>query len=383
MSVFSKIAKFKKSLETPFDTLNNINISKDAILNNIDVFKKLHPSWSIFPVLKSNAYWHWITQVAKILKSVKLDYIVADSYFEALKIHEVNKTPVLLIGYTLPVNLKNMDFSNIALTVYDLETLNELAEIGREVRIHLKIDSGMHRQWIYFEDIVKYVEIIKANPFIKLEWVCTHFADADSTDDGYSEIQQEYFHKCVVFLKARWFKLKYIHADNSAASAKWFWEGVCNSMRLGISLYWVNPLESGDKNFSKLEKLKLVLSLTSTIILTKDLKKWDKVSYNGTFTADKDMRIWVVPVGYYEALSRKLSNNYFYTFGKNKLPVLGRVCMNLTVVDVTWTDIKVWDQIDVISAAWANDIYELSKRSETITYECFTRLAESIRRNMV
>lgn len=380
MSFFSKLLTFKKKLETPFETLNNIYISKEAILNNIRVFQEMNPWNSIFPVLKSNAYWHGIKEVAKILNWVKLDYIVADSYFEALKIHEVNSTPVLLIGYTLTSNLKNMDFNKVSLVVYDLETLQELSILNKKVKIHLKIDSWMHRQWIYFQDLPKFVDIIKNSSNIILEWVCTHFADADNQENSYSNFQLEEFQKCVVFIKSKWFKLKYIHSNNSAGWVKNFCSQTCNSMRLGISLYWVNPLEKDDEFYNKLSWLKLALSFESTIILVKDLKKWDKVSYNGTYIAPKDMKIAVVPVWYYEALSRKLSNNYFYTFNWNKLPILGRICMNLSVIDITWVDIWVWDKIEIISTSQDNNIYELAKKSETITYECFTRLAESVRR---
>lgn len=383
MSIFSKILNFKKKLETPFETLNNIYISKEAILNNIRIFQEINPWNSIFPVLKSNAYWHWIKQVAKILSEIKLDYIVADSYFEALKINEVNRTKVLLIWYTLPSNLSNMDFNIVSLVVYDIDTLNELVRIWRKVHIHLKIDSWMHRQWIYFEDIQKYLDIIKASWNIILEWVCTHFADADNIDNSYSELQLENFQKSVVYIKSKWFKLKYIHSNNSAWWAKDFCNPTCNAMRLGISLYWVNPLEKEDKFYNKLNSLKLALRFESTIILTKILKTWDKVSYNWTYIASKDMRIAIVPVGYYEALSRKLSNNYFYTFKWQKLPIIWRICMNLTVIDISWVDIKTWYKIEIISTIEENNIYELAKRSETITYECFTRLAESIRRNIV
>lgn len=383
MSLFSKILKVKKILETPFETMNNIYISKDAILNNLEIFQKLNPGWKIFPVLKSNAYWHWIREVAQILKSAKLDYIVADSYFEALKIHEVNSTPVLIIGYTLPINLKNIDFEKVSLVVYDLETLNELARIGRKVKIHLKIDSWMHRQWIYFEQLLNFIEIIKKSPNIILEWVCTHFADADSPDNTFSEFQMEEFQKSVVLLKARWFKLKYIHSNNSAWWTKNFCQNTCNSMRLGISLYWVNPLEKNDEFYSKLKNLKLALNFESTIIQIKELKKWDKVSYNWTYEAKNNMTIWIIPVWYYEALSRKLSNNYFYNYNWFSLPILWRVCMNLTVVDITWISIKVWDKVEIISIKAKNNIYELAKRSETISYECFTRLAESIRRKII
>ncbi|EKE30319.1 MAG: hypothetical protein ACD_2C00007G0001 [uncultured bacterium (gcode 4)] len=384
MSFFGKLLNFKKSLEKPFDTLNNIYISKESILHNFDLIQSLLPWKAIFPVLKSNAYWHWIKEIASVLKSRFTPYIVVDSYFEALKIREVNKSDILLIWYTLPSNLKNFDFSFIALTVYDFETLEELSRIGRKVRIHLKIDTWMHRQGIYVEDLMRYLDFIRSAQNITLEWVCTHFADADGTENDYSDFQSWIFKKSIEMIRSSWFNPKYIHSDNSAASLKWFMKDEMTALRLGLSLYWINPLERTDPDFHNWKSLIPALSFKSTLVLKKPLKKWEKVSYNWIFEASEDMTIWIVPVGYYEWLSRKASDKYSYAFWDMPLRILGRVCMNLTVIDISWVDLKVWDEIEVISDEpdKFNSIYELAKVSETITYESCTRLSETIRRTI-
>jgi alanine racemase len=385
MSILWKILSLKHKFEKPFQTLNNIYISKNAILNNFDIFKNIYPNYDIFPVLKSNAYWHWIEEIATILKQRKITYIVVDSYFEALKIQEISNVKILVIGYTLPKNLKYIKFKNISLVIYDIDTLKELAKIWKKVNIHIKIDSWMHRQWIYIEELPTFLEFIKIHKNIKLEWVCSHLADADWIDDSYSLKQEEVFKKWIEIIKNYWFSPKYIHLSNSAWSAKLFWNYYCNSIRLWISLYWINPLEETDKNYDKLSNLKLALSFYSTLILKKSLKKWEKVSYNWTFTAKDDMTIWIIPVWYYEWLSRKLSNNFEFYYKNSPLKILWRICMNLTVINLTWVDINVWNKIEIISNSQdkSNNIYNLAKKSETITYECLTRLSESIRREVV
>lgn len=143
----------KRYFQTPFRTLNTITTSRASILANIDLYQSLHPDCAIFPVLKSNAYGHGIREVASILSARKLDYIVVDSYYEVLEVHRVNKTRVLLIGYTFPENFASMDFSFVTPVVYDTETLRSLGETGKKMKIHLKIDTGMHRQGIYPEDV--------------------------------------------------------------------------------------------------------------------------------------------------------------------------------------------------------------------------------------
>ncbi|EKD30034.1 MAG: hypothetical protein ACD_78C00177G0002 [uncultured bacterium (gcode 4)] len=381
MSIFSRLLSFKKKLETPFETLNVISVSREAILNNLRIFQELNPGYAVFPVLKSNAYGHGIVQVATILRDVKLDYIAVDSYFEVLEIREVNNTPILLIGYTLPVNLRNMDFSFITLVVYDIDTIRELGRIGRKVRIHLKLDTGMARQGMYVEQLPEMLDEIAKYKNITLEWVCTHLASADESNNTYSESQIEKFQQGIGFIEKAGWTLKYRHISASAGSLK-FHDPVFNALRLGIGLYGVNPLEVDDEQYPKWLSLRLALRFESHIILKKAIQKWDTVSYNRTFTAPRDMTIGIVPVGYYEGLSRKLSNNYAYSYQWHSLPILGRVCMNLTIVDITDIDITAGDRITIISDEQSveNNVYELARRSETITYECFTRLSESVRR---
>ena len=394
MSIFRTLFSLKRNslslwervgVRAKLKTLNNIYISRENILNNFDIFQKLHPEWDIFPVLKSNAYGHGIREIANILKERKIKYIAVDSYFEALKIWEVSNVKILIIGYSMLENLSKMNFKKTSLVVYDLGTLEELARIWKPVNIHLKLDTGMHRQWIYIEDLPFFLEFIKKHKNINLEWVVTHFADADSVDNSYSIFQEKLFKQGIDIIKNAWFNPKYIHSDNSAASVKWFWKNVCNSLRLGISLYWVNPLEPDDKYFEKLKNLKLALTFNSTLILKKDIKKWENVSYNCTFEAPQDMTIWIIPVGYYEWLSRKLSSNFQFYFKNSPLPILGRVCMNLTIVDISWLEVNVWDRIEIISDNLSknNNIYKMAERSETIPYECFTRLSETIRREII
>jgi len=138
MSIFRTLFSLKRNslslwervgVRAKLKTLNNIYISRENILNNFDIFQKLHPEWDIFPVLKSNAYGHGIREIANILKERKIKYIAVDSYFEALKIWEVSNVKILIIGYSMLENLSKMNFKKTSLVVYDLGTLEELARI--------------------------------------------------------------------------------------------------------------------------------------------------------------------------------------------------------------------------------------------------------------
>lgn len=159
-----------------------------------------------------------------------------------------------------------------------------------------------------------------------------------------------------------------------------------NAMRLGIGLYGINPLESVDTSYEKLAGLRPALRFESTLVLKKQLRKGERVSYNGTFTAPEDMTIGIVPVGYYEGISRSLGEEKFgYTWKGLYFPILGRVCMNMTIVDLGSAPIEVGENVTILSEnpEAPNSAYAMAHAAGTIPYECLTGLAESMRRVVV
>lgn len=154
-------------------------------------------------------------------------------------------------------------------------------------------------------------------------------------------------------------------------------------MRLGIGLYGINPLNSSDSSYEKLSELRPALRMESTLVLKKILQKGEKVSYNGTFIAPKNMTIGIIPVGYYEGIPRTLGNEKFgYTWGNEYFPILGRVCMNMTIIDLRESPIKVGEKITIISDNTnnPNSLSTMAYAAKTISYECLTGISESIRR---
>lgn len=154
-------------------------------------------------------------------------------------------------------------------------------------------------------------------------------------------------------------------------------------MRLGIGLYGINPLDSSDSSYGKLSKLRPALRMESTLVLKKILQKGEKVSYNGTFIAPKNMTIGIIPVGYYEGIPRILGNEKFgYTWKDEYFPILGRVCMNMTIIDLGESSIKVGEKITIISDNTnnPNSVSTMAHAAKTIPYECLTGISESIRR---
>ena len=190
MSLFSRLSLWKRRHEKSFHTLNTISISRDAILANFDLLSDLCPG-GIFPVLKSNAYGHGIEEVAGILRDRCPQYVCVDSYYEALRVRRVYPGRVLLIGYTLPTNYPSMDLSSLAMVVYDTDTIHALGRLRRRVALHIKVDTGMARQGVLPESIPELLRAIAHYPQLHIAGVCSHLADADSMDDGYSRMQAQ------------------------------------------------------------------------------------------------------------------------------------------------------------------------------------------------
>jgi alanine racemase len=353
------------ALRRKYKTLNTVRINAEALKNNLKLYQRLLPNQAICPVIKSNAYGHGLTTVAKILDSQNLEFLVVDSLYEAYELKKVRiKTPILILGYTFPENLKKGLPFHFAAS--DLETAKHLAKLG--LKTHLEVDTGMARTGFPLENLRETLNQLKD---LNLVGLFSHFADADNpADPSYTNEQSKRFRKAIKLTHEAGFSPKYIHLSNSAGALKAEVPGL-NMARIGISLYGASPLEEEPQ----LKGLKPVMEVVSTITATRELKAGQSVSYNCTFTAKKDMRIGVIPFGYYEGIPRSLSN---------VPPFLGRICMNHTIIDLTDSDLQIGDEFTVYSANpnKENSFRNLAQKAQTIPYELMTGIAESIRRTV-
>lgn len=343
----------KKAIESvrtnDYQTLNYIELSSEALLHNIDLISKQHPDCMVIPVLKGNAYGHGITEIAKMLNYAHCPYVAVDGYFEAAKIRDITRSYILVMGYILPENVHLVDTKRCSFVVQDIAGLQAFGELGRPVRIHMELNTGFNRLGLHPEEIPAYLAMFKQYPNLKLEGIMTHLLDADNEqDDSFDRRQQKMFDKAIKGILDVGFKPSIIHIAQTAGSAK-VKSKYANAIRLGIGTYGINPLGRKDPKNRRLTGLKPVMELKSTIIKVVDLKKGDTVSYNATYTALKPMRIAVLPLGYFEGVPRELSSLGDITYKRKRLPITGRVCMNHTMFDISGTNLKVGDEVTVIS----------------------------------
>ncbi len=378
-------AAAKHLKNTSFVPLNRIELSRSAVANNFSLAQSHHPDFGIIPVLKANAYGHGLVPIAEILNALPCSLLAVDGYFEAGTIRHLTRHPMLVLGYVRPENVHLLDTRRCSFVVQDTPGLKAFGQLRRPVRIHIELNTGMNRLGLQPEELDGYLDSLAKYPNLELEGVMSHLADADNeSDNTYTARQAEIFDKLVGHIKSRGFTPRFIHLAQTAGSTK-VGSRHANSMRLGIGLYGLNPLSLHDEKYGQFQDLKPVLSFKSTIIKVLNLKKGDRVSYNGIFTATKAMKIGVLPLGYYEGLPRMLSNKGTVLYGSKQLKIVGRVCMNHTMVDLKDFDITVGSEITVISRepSHTNSIDQICRDHNLFNYAFATGLASTTRRIIV
>lgn len=360
--------------------LIRVQISRSAIVHNFSVIAKQFPEANIMPVLKSNAYGHGARIVAGALSEKQFPFFVVDSINEAMELRATGeKRTLLIIGYVEPKSLMKSRLSNIVFSIVGIEQLQEISrQVKKQTDIHLKIDTGMHRQGIAIKDIPRAVAIIKGTPKLNLLGTFSHFADADGVNEAQTREQIEKWKGALSSLKAQFPQIKYVHIANTAGT--YFHEGaIANTIRLGIGLYGFNPSK---KQLDLIPALRVISKITSI----KDILPGDGVGYNKTFIAESPRRIATVPIGYAEGLDRKLSNKGFMMVQGVACPIIGRISMNITSIDVTGVaEAEYGDEVVVMSddAGAKNSVAQIAEDTGTIPYEVLVRLSPMLHREIV
>jgi alanine racemase len=285
------------------------------------------------------------------------------------------------MGMIKPQNFKTLAYRNFAFVVQDEATIRMLGSLKRKCRVHLEIDTGMHRNGIAPVELAAYLKLLRQFPALQLEGVMSHLADADGTSEQTVAEAAAAFDACISQVLAAGFAPRFIHLAQTAGSQRAA-STYANTMRLGIGLYGINPFPKSSPYYAGLTKLHPALRLISTVSRINLVERGEGVSYNYTFKAPRRMRLGVLPLGYYEGVPRILSNSGTVGYKKKYLPIVGRVCMNHTLVNLNGHDISVGDEVIVISddPAAQNCVQALR---ETFSYEFLADLASDTRRVLV
>ena len=328
-------------------------VSLDAIAHNFAEMKKnIAKGTKIVAVIKADGYGHGAEAIARLIEDY--DYIwgfAVATPEEALQLRTFGvKKPILILGIVFEEYFTQMIAKEIRLTVCTYEMAQKLSEEaqrqGRDVHIHIGLDTGMSR--IGFADRQESVEEIKKIsqlPNLKIEGMFTHFARADETDRSPAIDQLNRYLNFAKLLEDAGIQIPMKHCSNSAGIIR-VPEANLNAVRAGITIYGIYPSNEEERDIVKLIP---AMELKSHISYIKTVEPGAAFSYGGTFTAKKEMKVATIPVGYADGYPRSLSNKGWVLIHGKKAPILGRVCMDQFMVDITKIpDAKAGDEVTLI-----------------------------------
>lgn len=314
-------------------------IDLDAVLYNLkSIEKKISPDTKIIAVVKADGYGHGAAEIARQVQSSEKVFGFAVATAEeafSLQRHGIEK-PILILGYTFEGDYKELTRRQIRPAVYSYEMARAYSKAAQKCRtdvfVHIKIDTGMSRiGYQVTEEAADEIAEIAALPGIIIEGMFTHFARADEADKTETEEQLKKYRSMVSMLNERGVKIPFQHASNSAGIAE-LPEANLDLVRAGIILYGLWPSDEVSRDSIS---LKPVMQLKSKIVHIKELEAGRSVSYGGTYQLKEARKIATIPVGYADGYPRGLSNKGYVLIHGKKAPILGRVCMDQLMVDVT------------------------------------------------
>lgn len=350
-------------------------INLDNIAYNVEcIQKKLPKDVEIMAVIKADGYGHGAVQVAKTLKKQGINSFAVATVDEAVELREqCIDGRILILGYVFPQDLSEVIEYDITSTVFSYEAAQQLSRIAmtenRTAKIHIKLDTGMGRIG-FLPDENSFLEIEKISklPNIKIEGLFTHFARADEKDKTSMNHQIEIFDEFAKRLKKSGVNIPILHYCNSAAVMEKK-DGFLNMVRAGIMIYGLYPSNEVSRDEFK---LKPAMSLESHISNVKEVGPGFTVSYGSTFVTDRNSIIATVPVGYADGYSRLLSNKGRVIVNGEYAPIIGRICMDQFMIDVTdIPNVRRSDTVTLFGRQGDKEISvdEIAEIAGTINYE--------------
>lgn len=366
------------------DYLNRVylRIDLDQICKNTqEIIKKVGSDTRVMPVVKADAYGHGAIEVTKALSEIGTYGFAVATVGEALALRRAGITkPILILDFVFPNQFETIIRNDIMLTVFQYgiaKSLNEAAaQMGTTAHIHLKIDTGMGRiGYIPNDESVEEIKKISELSNIEIDGIFTHFACADSADKTSMNAQLDRFRAFVGKLEALGINIPIKHVCNSAAIID-MQDGFLNMVRSGIITYGLFPSEEVNK--SSLD-VRPAMELHSVVINVKTIDRGDTVSYGSTYVAEKPTVIATIPVGYADGYPRQLSNKGSVLIHGKRAKIVGRVCMDQFMVDVSdIPDVLIGDNVTLVGPDGDDCITceEIGEISGRFNYEflcCITR----------
>src|SRR3989454_6056780 len=373
--------------------LSWVEIGAASLRANIDALRSVTaPGTSVMVVVKANAYGHGLEAVAPVVAE-RADWLGVNCLDEALTITRLGiQKPVAILGHTRLDDIDAVVRNGYRQVLYRLDVARALSTAGQKLgmaaKAHLKIETGTNRQGVAPGELKGFAEEIRKLPALDIEGVYTHFANIEDTlDPSFAQSQLQRFQEAIATLERSGIRPAYVHASATAGSLL-YPEMDFTLVRLGIGTYGIWP--SRETQLAARERgreltLQPVLQWKTRVVQLKDVKPGDCVGYGLTYRASRPMKLVVLPIGYYDGYDRKLSNSGSALIHGQPAPVIGRIAMNMTMLDVTDIGAEVDDEVVLIGRQGNSEIRveELAEKIGTISYEVLARINPVIPRRLV
>lgn len=365
------------------DTVAYIDL--DAIAHNIRQFQEHLPfRTKLMAVVKADAYGHGVIPVAQTALEAGASFLGVAIVDEGVELRQAGiEAPILVLGYTPKHAIKTALEYQLSITIPTEESLEAVIEEAERhsmtARIHLKVDTGMGRLGFFLDKVSAAVIKAMKSKYVFLEGLFTHYATADESDKTYAKQQQEKFQQVLDMTKRLGIQIPLIHVNNSAGAIE-FPNFSFDMIRLGISMYGFYPSQDVNQQTVNLQP---ALSLKSKIVQLKQPPAGWGISYGKTRVVDGKQWIATVPIGYADGISRRLSNRGYALVNGVLVPIVGRVCMDQLMLDVTKAlPVQVGDEVVFIGHQKGKEIHanEIAQLLDTIHYEVTCMISRRVPR---
>lgn len=381
-------------------SLSRVEISKKNLIHNIKQFRNIAKKGTKFSVaIKGNAYGHGQNEVAQVLE-LYVDYFQVNSVEELELLRKVTKKPVLVLGYVEKSDLEKVIKLGCILSVFSSEQLKHIYAVAdmckKTQEIHLPVDAHLGREGFLLSELPEVFKQIKKCKSVRLEGIYAHFANIEDTAD-FSHAQKQINEYKKALNLAGEFGFKNLLTHISATSGLLVYEtclpvgtensGINNIIRLGIGAYGMWPSEHLKKLYqNSIFNLKPVLSWKTKVAQIKVLPKGSTIGYGLTYKTKKETKVAIIPQGYADGVDRGLSNKGEVLIGGTRCKILGRVMMNMFVVDVSHlVKVREEDEVVILGGQGKEEITaeEIAEKIDTINYEITTRISALLPRVIV
>lgn len=355
-------------------------IDLDAIAHNVrELRRHLRPGTVLMAVVKANGYGHGAVPVARAALGAGADWLGVATLEEGIQLRRAGlQVPVLVMGPVVPAQADLLVAYDLRGAVFEPEQARALSaaasRIGRPVRVHLKVDTGMGRIGVQPEDVVAFARFLANLPGLEVEGVFTHLAKADDPDPAYTRKQLSRFEAALASLATAGLQPRFRHAANTAATLA-FPEAHYDLVRTGVGIYGLSP----DAARSWPVDLRPAMRVVSRIVHLKTMRPGEAVSYGATWTARGGERVATVPIGYADGFRRLFSNRGFMLVAGHRCPVVGRVCMDQTMIEIPpGVPAAIGDEVVILGPGLTAD--DWAQVLETINYEVVCMIGQRVPR---